>query len=158
MNRNPPPPYRADLSPYPSPYLGLRVAVGSRHGKQDQIAPAFRAALGAHLVTPPDLDTDRFGTFSGETPRSMGAAEAARGKAALAMAATDLPRGLASEASYGPLPGGWSGHQEILLFCDTVQGWHAGWPPPARPAGRRGSGGSLWSPDLRADSAGRRRR
>ena len=74
------------------------------------------------MVTPPGLDTDQFGTFSGETPRSGPAVQAAWAKARLAMTRTGLPRSLSSEASYGPLPGGWHGHEEILLFCDTELG------------------------------------
>ena len=104
-------------------YRGARIAVGTRHGKEQQFAPAFSAVLGAQLSTPPDLDTDRFGTFTGERPRVGPALEAARAKARLAMDVTGLPLGLASEASYGPLPGlGWPGHEEILLFCDDVLG------------------------------------
>jgi hypothetical protein len=104
-------------------YRGVAIAVGTRHGKQHQFAPAFADVLGARLVTPPDLDTDRLGTFSGERPRVMTALQAAREKARMAMAATGLPLGLASEASYGPLPdSGVTGHEEILLFCDTASG------------------------------------
>lgn len=103
-------------------YRGRLIAVGTRHGKQHQFAPAFRAVLGAELVTPRDLDTDRFGTFTGEIARRGSAAAAARAKARLAMTVTGLAHGLASEASYGPLAGGWHGHEEILLFCDDVLG------------------------------------
>lgn len=106
----------------PTPYRGRYLAVGTRHGKQQQFAPAFRTVLGATLVTPPDLDTDQFGTFTGETRRCVSPVEAARNKVCLAIAVTGLRIGLASEASYGPLPGGWSGHEEILLFCDTTLG------------------------------------
>jgi len=105
-----------------SRYRGTRIAVGTRHGKERQFAPAFRSVLGAQLLTPPDLDTDRFGTFTGETPRSGAAADAARGKARLAMDCTGLPYGLASEASYGVLPGGWFGHEELVVFCDDGLG------------------------------------
>ena len=105
-----------------TPYRGRTIAVGTRHGKQHQFAPAFQHLLGADLTTPPDLDTDRFGTFTGEIERRGGAADAARGKALLAMAVTGLPYGLASEASYGILPGGWFGHEEVVVFCDTVAG------------------------------------
>ncbi len=115
------------------PYHRARIAVGTRHGKQHQLAPAFREVLDARLITPPRLDTDRFGTFTGERPRPGAAADAARGKARLAMEATGLPHGLASEASYGPMGGlGWTGigvtgigvtgHEEILLFCDDGLG------------------------------------
>ena len=105
-----------------TPYRGKLIAVGTRHGKQHQFAPAFRSVLGADLLTPPGLDTDRFGTFTGEVPRQGAAIEAARAKARLAMDATGLPYGLASEASYGVVPGGWFGHEEIVVFCDEALG------------------------------------
>ena len=38
------------------------------------------------------------------------------------MNVSGLPFGLASEASYGLLPGGWFGHEELLLFCDQRLG------------------------------------
>ena len=104
-----------------SPYRGRLISVGTRHGKQSQLGPAFHAVLHADLITPPDLDTDQFGTFTGEKPRPNGALEAARAKARLAINATGLPYGLASEASYGSSPGaGWIGHEEILLFRDDI--------------------------------------
>ncbi len=106
----------------PSRYRGRTIAVGTKHGKQHQFQPAFSAVLGAALHTPPALDTDRFGTFSGETARTGAAVDAARAKARLAMDVSGLPYGLASEASYGPLPGGWFGHEELLLFCDDHLG------------------------------------
>lgn len=107
----------------PSPttaYAGQVVAFGTRHGKEHQVAPAFAAVLHAEVVTPPDLDTDQFGTFSGETSRTLSSVDAARAKARLAMTALATPYGLASEASYGPLPGlGLPGHEELLIFLDA---------------------------------------
>lgn len=106
--------------PEPEPvtaYRGRRIAVGTRHGKQRQLRPAFAAILGAELVTPPDLDTDQFGTFSGERPRRGSAIEAVRAKARIAIDATGLPCAVATEASYG-----WFGHEEIAFFCDTERG------------------------------------
>ena len=55
-------------------------------------------------------------------PQLTAQAYTARAKATLAMSVTGLPYGVASEASYGPLPGGWPGHEEILLFRDDVAG------------------------------------
>lgn len=115
-------PSGASRSGAASPYRGRTIAVGTRHGKDRQFAPAFRTVLAARLRTPPDLDTDRFGTFTGDVPRPGAPVDAARAKARLAMDLTDLPYGLASEASYGPLPGGWCGHEELLLFCDDRLG------------------------------------
>ncbi len=105
------------------PYRDCRIAVGTRHGKEKQFAPPFEAVLGARLVTPPDLDTDRFGTFSGEIARTATASDTARAKARLAMEVSGLPYGLASEASYGPLPGvGIQGHEELVVFVDDSHG------------------------------------
>lgn len=98
------------------PYRDQWIAVGTRHGKEHQLSAAFRDVLGAHLLTPDDLDTDQFGTFSGEIPRTTTQVAAARAKAQLAMAVTGLPLGLASEASYGTV------HEEVLLFCDAELG------------------------------------
>lgn len=109
--------------PEGSPYFGRLIAVGTKHGKQAQLEPAFRNILGAVLRTPAGLDTDQFGTFTGETPRTGTAVEAARAKARLAMRVSGLACGVASEASYGPLTGsGVPGHEEILLFCDDLRG------------------------------------
>lgn len=109
--------------PEAGPYRGCRIAVGTAHGKALALGPPFAQILGARLVTPVGLDTDRFGTFSGETPRPRSASETARAKARLGMRAARLPYGLASEASYGPLPGiGLPGHEEILVFLDDVLG------------------------------------
>ena len=39
------------------------------------------------------------------------------------MEVSGLPYGLASEASYGPLPGaGLQGHEELLVFVDDTRG------------------------------------
>jgi len=112
----------SDASIYRGLYRGQTIAVGTTHGKQHQFQPAFSEVLGAVLHTPPALDTDQFGTFSGDVPRAGAAIDAARAKARLAMAVSELPYGLASEASYGPLTGGWAGHEELLLFCDERRG------------------------------------
>ena len=105
----------------PEAYRGTVIAVGTRHGKALQLASAFDRHLGAGLLTPPDLDTDQFGTFSGEHARRGTALETARAKARLGMRAAGLRYGLASEASYGPLPGsGLPGHEELLVFLDDV--------------------------------------
>ncbi|TPG32530.1 DUF6671 family protein [Mycolicibacterium hodleri] len=101
------------------PYRGCIIAVGTRHGKALQMAHAFSETLGACLLTPPNLDTDQFGTFSGEVPRNGTALAAARAKAELAMDVSGLRYGLASEASYGPLAAtGLPGHEELLIFLD----------------------------------------
>lgn len=99
-----------------------RVALGTMHGKEAVIAPPF-AALGVTMVLA-EVETDRFGTFSGDVPRAGSMIEAARAKAQAAIAATGLPVGLASEGAYGPhphfafLPFG----QELLLWLNVRTG------------------------------------
>lgn len=83
--------------------LPSTVALGTQHKKEEAIAPPL-ARLGITLVVPPDLDTDRFGTFTGERPRAGTMLDAARAKAMAAASAAGLPVGLASEGAYGPHP------------------------------------------------------
>ena len=105
-------------------YRGADITFGTRHGKNEQAAPAFERILGARVTAPADLDTDQFGTFTGDVTRRLAPIETARAKAQLAMSTTGHRYALASEASYGVLPGiGWTGHEEILLFIDGIRGW-----------------------------------
>lgn len=106
-----------------SPYAGQVIAFGTMHGKDHQVGPAFAEVLDARLVAPRGIDTDQFGTFTGDIARTLGPLQAARAKARLAMTAADSPYGLASEASYAPLPGlGLPGHEELLVFLDDTRG------------------------------------
>jgi hypothetical protein len=99
-----------------------RVALGTMHGKETVIAPPL-AALGVAVVLA-KVETDRFGTFSGEVARAGSMIEAARAKAQAAIAATGLPVGLASEGAYGPHPhfGFLPFGQELLLWLDIRTG------------------------------------
>lgn len=85
-------------------YEGCRAVLATRHGKEAVVAPALESATGMRVEVPSDLDTDAFGTFSGERDRRGTMREAAVAKARLGMQASGLPVGLASEGSYGPHP------------------------------------------------------
>lgn len=100
-----------------------RVALGTMHGKAAAIAPPL-AALGIAVTVPDGLDTDTFGTFTGERPRVGTMLDVARAKARAAMAATDLPVGLASEGAYGPHPviPFLAQGRELLLWLDSRTG------------------------------------
>lgn len=103
--------------------LPRRVALGTMHGKAAVIAPPL-AALGIEVVVPGGLDTDRFGTFSGEVARSGTMEEAARAKARLAIQMTGLPVGIASEGAYGPHPAipFLALGQEMILWHEAATG------------------------------------
>lgn len=103
-----------------SPYAGERVALGTMHAKEQAMAQPFERILGAEVVVPAGIDTDAFGTFTGEIERKGAMIDAARAKARLAMQKSGLPFGVGSEGSYGShpylpfIPGG----TELALFID----------------------------------------
>jgi hypothetical protein len=111
----------ADPDTAVSAYDGCTVVFATRHGKHRQVADAF-AGIGAAVIAPADLDTDQFGTFSGEIARVLTAVDAARAKTRLAVTMTGHRYALASEASYSSLAGGLPGHEELLLFTDLERG------------------------------------
>ena len=80
------------------------VVLASRHGKERAMARPFRQGLGLELVVAEQVDTDHFGTFSGERARPADAATTCRLKAEAALDATGASLGLASEGSFGPHP------------------------------------------------------
>lgn len=115
-------------------YFGRVCVVATMHGKERIIAPMLNAAFGLDVRAAANLDTDRFGTFSGEIPRAGSPLDAARAKIAAAfqlMPGASI--GVASEGSFGPhplipfLPLG----QELVLLVDRetgfeLEGHHAG--------------------------------
>jgi len=80
------------------------VLLASPHGKERAMARPFRLGLGLELVVADQIDTDDFGTFTGERPRPADAATTCRLKAEAALDATGASLGLASEGSFGPHP------------------------------------------------------
>lgn len=107
--------------PRPSgrPYEGATAALATRHGKQELVAAAF-AELGLAVVVA-DVDTDRFGTFSGEVERPGPAPSVAESKARAAIAASGLPLGLGSEGTFLPHPEAPGLHvdTELVAFVDA---------------------------------------
>ncbi|WP_324134726.1 DUF6671 family protein [Bosea sp. (in: a-proteobacteria)] len=104
-----------------SPYEGWVGTIATMHGKEAVIAATFRQALGVHLAQTRGLDTDAFGSFSGEIARIGSMMETAIGKARLGMTKMSVPIGVASEGSYGRhpaipiVPGG----IELMVFVDA---------------------------------------
>lgn len=82
--------------------LSPRAALATRHGKEAIFAPAL-ARLGVEVIAAP-IDTDAFGTFSGEIEREGSPLEVVERKARAAAEATGLTVGLASEGSFGTHP------------------------------------------------------
>ena len=79
-----------------------RAALATRHGTESIFRPAL-ARIGIEVVVA-SIDTDRFGTFSGEIERVGSPIEVVERKARAAAEATGLTAGLASEGSFGTHP------------------------------------------------------
>lgn len=108
-----------------------RAVIATMHGKQAQIVPAL-ADLGlVWLPLPEGFDTDRFGTFTRDVPRSGDQRAAAECKALAALEV--LPEAdfaIASEGSFGPHPAApfMVGGVELVLLADRsgsirLEGW-----------------------------------
>lgn len=98
------------------------VALATRHGKGTVITRAL-CPIGIAVHVLDSVDTDAFGTFSGERPREGTALEAARAKAQAALALGPWKAAVASEGSYGPHPLipflAWG--EELVLYLDPKQ-------------------------------------
>lgn len=101
------------------PYEKQKCVIATMHGKEQAIEPAFSSLLGFEIIES-KLNTDEFGTFSGEVERKGSALDCARSKCEVGMRDSDANAGVASEGSFGPHP-----HlpfiacdHEILYFID----------------------------------------
>lgn len=102
-------------------YSGAQIAFATMHGKDVLARESFRDILGADVFATPNLDTDQFGTFAGDIPRTLGPHSAARAKVLLGMQIADTPYGLASEGSFPASFGSVVEHVEILMFIDATR-------------------------------------
>lgn len=104
--------------------MTIQIALATKHGKLAQIAPAFEALIEFELVVA-EVDTDRFGTFSGEVPRTISPKDAAIAKARAGAAELGLDFGLASEGSIGAHPQFpfVNSNQEVLALVSRSRGF-----------------------------------
>jgi hypothetical protein len=100
------------------------VALATRHGKQTLIAPVLEPATGCTVVHVPEVDTDRFGTFTRDVARAGSQIEAARAKARAALEHSGLNLALASEGAFvtDPIAGVIPWDIEIVLLLDQARG------------------------------------
>lgn len=104
-------------------YRGHRASLATRHSKERVIAPRFAVILGMD-VFPVEVDTDTFGTFAGDIPRTGSALETATRKARAGMELTGRPIGMASEGTItgDPLLPGGATDTEVIVFVDDERG------------------------------------
>lgn len=101
------------------PWAGERIALLTRHGKEQVLGPLLASVTGARVELVDDVDTDAFGTFTREVPRAGSQLDAARRKAALAVAHSGARFGLGSEGAFAPGPFGLgSQNVELVVLAD----------------------------------------
>ncbi len=105
-------------------YRGKTAVLATKHEKLWAIEKPMLTGLGMSLISPPGIDTDALGTFSGEVERDGTPLETAIRKARLGMSITKLPFGFANEGSFGPHPQliFIPGNQEFMVFIDDELG------------------------------------
>ena len=104
-----------------------RTAVIVTMHRKESVIEAGLAGLGLRFLPPPLIDTDGFGTFSGEIPRAGSQRDALLAKAGAgldAVAGADFA--LASEGAFGPHPayGFVPGGRELVVLLDRSSGQH----------------------------------
>lgn len=107
-----------------SPYHGQCIALTTKHQKGIALAQPFMNILGAEMFEYV-IDTDRFGTFSGEVERQGSAYEVAKRKCREIIKRTTSKFFLASEGSFAPHPNFpmLPSDHEILYFIDKKHGF-----------------------------------
>lgn len=90
------------MPPAPSRYADRRASLATLHDKHPLVAPAMREVLGLAVFTVA-VDTDAFGTFTGERERVDPPLVVAEKKARAGMAASDSSVGIATEGSIGSM-------------------------------------------------------
>ena len=107
-----------------TPFTGRSLVIATMHGKEKVILPAVEKRLGVRCQVPAGLNTDLFGTFTGEIPRPGNPLETARHKVMAALDRTGASLGIASEGSFGPHPAipFVATDTELLLLIDREKG------------------------------------
>jgi hypothetical protein len=100
------------------------IALATLHGKQPLLAQVLEPATGCRVVHVPEVDTDRFGTFTRDVARTGKQLEAARAKAHAALQHSGLSLALASEGAFvsDPIAGVIPWNIEIVLLLDARSG------------------------------------
>lgn len=112
--------HRPNNEPSPNSYCNQRVALLTKHDKENVIAPTLKKLLGCNVEKVDGCDTDIFGTFTRDIARDGNQLEAARKKARTGMKLSGLPIGLASEGTFGPDPfySMFPYNSELLIWID----------------------------------------
>jgi hypothetical protein len=108
-----------DISAQPM-FTDRHLFIATNHKKEEVIRPILEQRLLVLCETTAFLDTDQFGTFSGEVDRALGPMETLKAKCEYGKAVSGLDLVLATEGSFGPHPFNpfCSAHDELILLQD----------------------------------------
>lgn len=101
-------------------FKGRKLVIATMHKKETVIAPILENYLGVKCVTSNQLNTDSYGTFSGEIERNLSPLEVLRKKCFTAMDLENCDLAIASEGSFGchPLYPFTQADEEFVMFID----------------------------------------
>lgn len=101
-------------------FQGRKLLVATKHQKELIIGPVLEKVLGVEVQLAQNIDTDTFGTFSGEIKRLDDALSTARQKCNAALANTHYDLAIASEGSFGSHPTLFFSqvNEELVLLVD----------------------------------------
>lgn len=105
-------------------FKGRDLVIATMHKKEEVMAPLFRDMLGVNVIVPEGLDTDLFGTFTGEIARDTDPVQTARKKCLAAHEKYNCSLVIASEGSFGPHPALFFApcDEEVLVLLDLSNG------------------------------------
>lgn len=96
------------------------LVIATMHQKEQVIAPILAAKLGVKCIVDKTINTDLFGSFSGEKERLNSVLDTLRAKCLHALKASKAELAIASEGSFGSHPYSFftSVNEEWLMFID----------------------------------------
>lgn len=96
------------------------LVIATMHGKEKVLGPLLKNALGVEIILAENIDTDQWGTFSGEISRPLDPLATAKLKCKDAAIISGATLAIASEGSFGahPVIGFVAADEEILVLID----------------------------------------
>jgi hypothetical protein len=103
-------------------FNGRQLLIATQHGKEKVIKPILENSLGVQSIISSAIDTDIFGTFTGEVARPDSPVETLRKKCLYAMEQTGADLAVASEGSFGSHPQLYMlpANEEWMIFIDKI--------------------------------------
>lgn len=103
-------------------FAGRKLVVASMHGKQTIMRPLIKQFLNVDTTVSKGLNTDEFGTFSGEVERGADPVTTVRNKIRKGLELTGETLGIGSEGSFAPHPHNpfLQVNHEVVMLIDLV--------------------------------------